>query len=214
MALKSTRSNSNMLDLHGGSTSCLTMNPVNAYNTVLTSHPLITNMMTAGALSVVSDAVTQRIEREKNINIKAHSYYRSTTMFIYGFIISGGLVSKWFRFLNALFPTSARGPPLRVGQKLFVNQVVMSPILNGLFFSWVVMTRNLSETFQKRLTDLRTKLATDLVPTMARSCLYWGIMNTANFTVVPISYQLLYTQVGFLLWTSYLSFVGYRAMSK
>ena len=179
------------------------------YKECLSSHPLPTNMLTASILSVCSDSASQAIERKGNENKRLrHSYYRSATMAIYGSIISGAFVSAWFEILNGLFP-----PPMtlsRVIQKVAVNQIFMSPVLNGMFFTWVVLTRDLSSTLQEKASIVRAKLGRDLMPTIKRSCVFWSTLNLLNFFIIPIKYQLLYTNLAFLIWTTYISIVGYR----
>ena len=61
---------------------------------------------------------------------------------------------------------------------------------------------------------LRRKLDQDLVPTMKRSCVYWGSVQLVNFLYVPQRFTLLYTNIGFLIWTVYVSLVGYRQVKS
>ena len=189
------------------------------YRHALRSRPMLTNMLTASALSVVSDAFAQSMERRKargsltnelsSSLIPRHSFYRSSTMAVYGAGVFGWFVSHWFRWLNGLFPLE--GMTLqRLLAKIFVNQFFMSPFLNALFFSWVVFTRDYQSSFKEKRTTLSHKLANDLLPTIQRSCIYWSFVHLVNFSVIPYKYQLIYTNLGFLFWTIYLSIVGYR----
>jgi len=129
-------------------------------------------------------------------------------MALWGWLISGLLIHYWFVFLNGLFP--AKGLTL-VGalKKVGVNQVVMSPGLNSLFFAFTTYTRGDVDGGQK-LAFLKRKLAADLVPTIKRSCAYWGTIQLVNFLLIPPRFGVLYTNVGFLLWTTYISLVGYK----
>lgn len=200
------------------------------YQKCLHSNPLLTNMVTASVLSVCSDAISQKMERNKikiasqpssknkystqtnniAVVIPAHNSYRSLTMAIYGALVSGMIVSLWFRFLNGLISPkdiSGRG----IALKVFINQLVMSPFLNTAFFSWVVFTRDFSSSFQFKLHILREKLKKDLRPTIARSLFFGTITNTVNFSnVFEAKYQVIFTNLVFLFWTAYLSFIGFR----
>lgn len=202
---------------------CIALNPFTLYKAVLSKYPLPTNMITAGSLSVLSDSISQKIERvnvEKQVTDSKltiakkskHSFNRSLAMFFYGFGISGGFVSLWFKFLNNLIPTSASSSIVQVSKKVAVNQVVMSPILNSMFFTWVIFTRasTFRLTFAEKLETLKQKLNQDLMGTIKRSYLYWTVVNMFNFSIVPPHLQLLYTNVGFVIWTIYLSIVGWR----
>ena len=189
--------------------------PLSLYKQALAAKPLITNMVTAGSLSVMSDSITQKAEKmgtdPNNAESHSHNYYRSATMFVYGLFVSGWFVSEWFKILNRWIPTDASSNLLLVIKKVVVNQICMSPILNSLFFIWVGATRGgLDTNIQDKTELILRKITQDLVPTMKRSCGYWGVINIANFSVIPQRYQLLFTNIGFVLWFAYLSFVGYR----
>lgn len=191
------------------------------YQQSLGAHPLLTNALTASALAVSSDAVSQRFEREKAkalapshspAPLPAHSFYRSATMAVYGAAVFGGFVSWWFGLLNGWFPR--QGMTLaRILKKIFVNQLFMSPFLNVLFFAWVVFTRDLDSDLRQKRAVLSRKLSADLLGTIQRSCVYWTAVHLANFSIVPPAYQLLYTNAGFFVWTIYLSYVGYRTVA-
>lgn len=189
--------------------------PLSLYKQALAAKPLITNMVTAGSLSAMSDSITQKAEKmgtdPNNAESHSHNYYRSATMFVYGLFVSGWFVSEWFKILNRWIPTDASSNLLLVIKKVVVNQICMSPILNSLFFIWVGATRGgLDTNIQDKTELILRKITQDLVPTMKRSFGYWGVINIANFSVVPQRYQLLFTNIGFVLWFAYLSFVGYR----
>ena len=203
------------------------LNPITLYKAALSKYPLPTNMITAGSLSVLSDSISQKIERlnvekqvsESKLTISKkskHSFERSLAMFFYGFTISGGFVYLWFRFLNNLIPTSASSSIVQVAKKVAVNQIVMSPILNSMFFAWVIFTRTSTFhlPFQEKLDTLKQKLSQDLMGTIKRSYFYWTTVNMFNFSIVPVQLQLLYTNLGFVIWTIYLSMVGWRKVSS
>jgi len=131
-------------------------------------------------------------------------------MSVWGFLISGLLCSYWFKLLNSIFPPE--GLTLAGAlKKVFVNQLIMSPGLNGLFFAFTTFTRpDIASSESSRRAFLGRKLKQDLLPTIKKSCVYWGTIQLFNFLVVPQQYTLLFTNIGFLLWTIYLSLVGFR----
>ena len=109
---------------------------VSLYCTALAKNPIATNCATAAALSVASDAIAQSVERRGSTDpTQKHDTFRSLWMALWGFIMSGLMIHYWFIFLNGLFPVE--GLTL-VGalKKVMVNQLVMSPGLNGLFFTF------------------------------------------------------------------------------
>jgi len=205
-----------------------------SYVNSLTVAPLFTNMITASVLSVCSDCISQSIEfafqnntvsstyniarlnvrhkykdDNKRLNRGHYSYYRSLSMSMYGAVVLGWFVSLWFKFLNNLIPRE--GITIRsVLLKVFINQLIMSPFLNTLFFGYVIFTRDFKSSLIQKHVLFKKKLRADLLPTIARSCVYWSIVHLYNFLILPPKYQLLYTNSAFLLWTTYISLVGYR----
>lgn len=193
------------------------------YSGCLKSHPLLTNVLTASTLCVLSDSISQHFERSKakadslilttktgeTQRILGHSWYRSFCMAAYGATIYGWLVIYWFRFLNNLIPQEGITRALIV-KKVFINQLVMSPFLNSLFFTYVCATRDLTSTLSQKFQQIKQKLSKDLLPTIKRSCVYWGFVQYINFSYVATAYQLLYTNSAFLIWTTYIAYVGFR----
>jgi len=190
-----------------------------AYRGLLAVHPLRTNMITASVLTVASDAIAQSMERRGKAASAVvappppHDYQRSLSMSIYGAAVFGAFVTQWFKLLSWMCPVSP-GDWGSILRKVGVNQFFMSPFLNMLFFSWVTFTRGnpFSTSFPTKMDSLRRKLSQDLVPTILRSCVYWTVFNCFNFGVVSQQYQVVATNVGFVTWTVYLSFIGYRAV--
>ena len=194
----------------------------NHYAQSLYSKPLMTNMLTAASLTVVSDSLSQRYERRivlsnsanttNNSNVK-HSFYRSFCMSIYGSTIYGLFITHWFTFLNSLIPQESLTFQKAL-LKVLINQIIMSPTLNTLFFAYVALTRDPMSSWSNKVSSLKLKLEKDLIPTMARSCVYWGIAQFINFYWISVhfgkQYQLLYTNIAFVIWTVYISYIGYR----
>jgi len=112
----------------------------------------------------------------------------------------------------------------------------MSPFLNALFFTYVIMTRNTTASttttntkkdysgFKKHNTKMNTntntklqlikkKLSQDLLPTIYRSCVYWITLNLINFRFVKSNEQVFVTNLGFLVWTVYLSYIGFKKVA-
>jgi Mpv17 / PMP22 family len=199
----------------------------------LQTRPFVTNIATASSLSVLSDSISQHFERSKAADGSStgvvdsgkqsgsatvsrkpgHSFYRSLCMSIYGAVVYGWLIIYWFKFLNWLVPVEGM-TMLKALKKVFINQLVMSPLLNSLFFTYVIFTRDLVSPIKDKIATWKLKMQRDLVPTMARSCVYWGIAQFINFYYISVLYgkefQLLYTNTAFVLWTTYVSYIGYR----
>ena len=184
------------------------------YKRCLLSSPVATNCITSSALSVLSDGLAQRLERMGTAKKGAgddvaklkHKWDRSAWIALWGFCVSGYVVSCWFRVLNSLFPV---GQPSLALPKVLVNQIVMSPSMTLMFFTFVTFTRG-DASGESRVELLKRKIRRDLVATMSQSAIFWGVVQFINFLVIPASFQQLYTSVGFVIWTTYVAIVGYR----
>lgn len=193
------------------------------YSGCLLTHPLLTNVVTASSLCVLSDSISQSFERlnqQRKVDSLTgktesaglgHSWYRSFCMSVYGATVYGWLITYWFKFLNRLVPQENITFAL-VLKKVFINQLFMSPLLNGMFFTYVTVTRDVTSTMSQKIQQIKLKLSKDLLPTIKRSCVYWGIVQFVNFSYIATRYQLLYTNSAFVVWTTYIAFVGFRKL--
>lgn len=166
------------------------------YTGSLIAAPLATNCLTSACLSVVSDAIAQQLGPGT-----AYDVERAGWIFVWGVFVSGLLMAVWLTFLANTFPRAATSGAQLIG-KVFVNQVVMSPTLNGGFFTFAIWTREaprLSWTPRKREL-LKAKIRRDLPPTIARSCAFWVCVQSVNFGLVPSTFNLLVNNIAFLIW--------------
>mgnify|MGYP001988464232 CR=1 FL=1 len=65
-----------------------------------------------------------------------------------------------------------------------------------------------------RVGDERDKLARDLLPTIARSCTFWGAVQSVNFRFVPLRLQVLFSSSAYLVWQTYVSWVANRGLRR
>jgi hypothetical protein len=192
-----------------------------AYRAALTSAPITTNVVSAAALSLLADSTAQTVERRLAASpssaapAASHTAWdvrRSASIVVWGALVSGFSLYFWFRLLARLFPRAATSTAQLIS-KVALNQLVMSPSLNAGFFTYVVFTRvepPLRFTEAKRAILLE-KLRRDLPTTIRRSCYFWSVCQTINFRLMPLVWQTLWTNACFLIWTTYLSWVGFRA---
>ena len=119
-------------------------NLLSSYVKLLSTKPMVTNVVTASALAVLSDSISQKAEKlqvqtksgtNESPPPQQHSWYRSLCMAIYGATVYGYLIIYWFKLLNFLVPQEGI-TRAKVVLKVCINQLVMSPLLNSLFFTW------------------------------------------------------------------------------
>ena len=182
-----------------------------SYTNLLARAPLRTNMVTAACLAMTSDAVAQRlcVDTEAKLDECAvYDYPRTAWMALWGSVVSGAMLQQWFVLLRYLFPLY-KTSNWQLAGKVFVNQLVMSPGLNAGFFAFVILTRDppvLRFNAEKRR-EYGRKIRADLPATCLRSCVYWSIVQTFNFRLLPPKYTVIATSAAYLVWTVYLSLI-------
>lgn len=201
--------------------SCITLTPLaplsrlsTAYSAALTASPLVTNVATAAVLCMAADGASQTLECRRADVAVPHSYPRTAWAAVWGGVICGWMLHHWFYLLGTLWPAADTSNRALLG-KLLTNQLVMSPVLNAGFFTFVVITRVppvLRMPLDKRRL-LGGKIRQDLPPTILRSCCFWLCVQTANFRLLPVAWQTGSTNAAFLLWNTYLSTIGYSRVA-
>jgi len=186
-----------------------------AYRSALAVAPITTNVISAASLSLFADTIAQSVERAVDGSAKQSvwDWARSAWIVVWGGGVSGYALYFWFQLLARLFPHAAISTAQLIS-KVAVNQLVLSPALNAGFFSFIVITRVppvLSLNAAKRAL-LWQKLQVDLPQTIRRACYYWGVVQTVNFRLIPLEYNTLWTNGCFLIWTTYLSWVGFKRL--
>ena len=200
--------------LRGGYTSPLALLG-SSYTNALTAAPLLTTAVTASSLSVLSDGLSQGVElRGKNVPA-SWDVERSAWQAVWGGAIAGVMLFYWYRLLAFLFPR-ARTSVTQLVLKVFTNQLIMSPGLNGGFFAFVIFTRTVPKLQMdtEKWSLLAAKYKRDLLPTIMRSCAYWTVVQTINFTVLPAQFTTVSTNFFLLIWTTYLCLIANRKVKK
>ena len=182
-----------------------------SYTNLLAKAPLRTNMVTAACLAMTSDCVAQKLcaDDGKAEACAPYDYPRTAWIALWGSVVSGAMLQQWFVLLRYLFPLY-KTSNWQLAGKVFVNQIVMSPGLNAGFFAFVILTRDkpvLRFNADKRKAYGK-KLRADLPATCLRSCVYWSIVQTFNFRLLPPKYTVIATSAAYLVWTVYLSLVA------
>ena len=187
-----------------------------AYNRALLTAPLATNSASAAGLAVVSDSIAQTLARvDGSDGASPWDLERSAWMAVWGAFVSGVVIFFWLQWLGSLFP-HARTSLAQLAAKVFVNQLVMSPGLNGGFFAFVIWTRTAPRLVMTapKWRQLISKYRADLLPTCIRSCAFWSVVQTINFRALPPHLGVLFTNAAFVVWTTYLSLVGNRSTKR
>ena len=186
-------------------------NVARSYALALDVRPLLTNCITSSCLAVTADGIAQRLD----VATETWDAERTAWMSVWGWLVSGVVFYVWLQLLNSMFPRAATSVLQLVGKVSF-NQLVMSPMLNGGFFTFVIVTRvqPRGRMPAAKREMLRDKLARDLLPTIARSCTFWGVVQSVNFRFVPLRLQVLFSSSAYLVWQTYVSWVANRGLRR
>ena len=158
-----------------------------AYTDALRAAPLATNVVTASLLATFSDSIAQTMERRRSGG--EWNVERSAWQSVWGAAMSGCVIFYWLRWLATVFPR-AKSSGLQLLGKVGLNQLVMSPGLNGGFFLFVILTRTPPKLRMDgaKWTMLMSKYRTDLLGTCLRSCAFWSVVQGVNFRFLPAMY--------------------------
>ncbi|CDW91795.1 mpv17 pmp22 family protein [Stylonychia lemnae] len=168
------------------------------YNYHLSTRPLVTKMITSGAIGAFGDLLCQtfenRTKKEKSYNLQ-----RTKSFFLTGtFFIAPLLHLSYSIVLPRLVPELTTVGAIK---KLALDQLVFAPVVVTMFYPVINFIEG--KPFQQSIEDLKNKF----IPTMITNYKIWPLANFINFTFIPIQYQVLWANMISLLFNACLSFI-------
>ena len=162
------------------------------YAEKLDTHPLLTKGLTSGIIAGSGDVICQSLDKEQSWDI-----LRSCRFFLMGSLWVAPITHVWYGALSMrLLPGPASA--LRVTQRVIVDQFGFAPIFLPTFMTWLWVLEG-RDNIQEQLIQT--------VPEMiVAGWTLWIPAMTINFAVVPIKYQVLFSNMVALLWNVYLSY--------
>jgi protein Mpv17 len=106
----------------------------------------------------------------------------------------------WYGKLNVLIPAKTTVGAL---QRLFLDQAIFAPIFVSNFLSALLLLNGAPEL-------IVPKLKQDLFSTVTANWTLWIPGQFVNFKFIPSQFNLLFSNVLALIWSTYLSFAGSR----
>lgn len=126
------------------------------------------------------------------------NYQRSLRFSALGFCVVAPVMRKWYGTLDGM--VSKKQPPLHRGlKKMFLDQAVFAPPFT-LLISYLVPFINGQK--HEKIVDNLKKTYFDI---LKANYMLWPMAQVINFSLVPLQYQVLYSQFIALIWNSYLS---------
>lgn len=176
-------------------------------NTVRTSiknafgkHLLFTNTWTSGALMVAGDLIEQEIEYRRKLIPERYDLWRVGRMFITG-LAFGPLHHYFYMWLHKALPQRT----LKViSQKIFLDQIIMSPLIIAVFIYGVAGLEG------KSITSSTNELKEKFADIYAFDWCIWPPAQFINFYYLPVKYQVLYINAVTMLYNVFLSYIKHR----
>ena len=184
-----------------------------AYRSLLVQQPVMTKALTSGAIMGLSDGITQGLERQMgfdNLN-KKHNWLRTWHTVVTGICWSGPSAHYWYASLEEIckvFPVYT--PIAGLFQRIILDALIFSPITIAGFFVCNTFIQRGPRNARATIEEIRQKMSTKWAKAVVGAWMFWPTVNLFNFSLVPLSYRVLYANVMSLFWSGYLSFVNYQ----
>jgi len=174
---------------------------------MFTDYPVLSNAITYGTLCVGAEAAQQMLKNRKGATGHGNSLSAKTfdtaalkRYAAWGFFVIPPIYSKWYQWLDKAFKTSVGSHSLKVmGQKLFLDQFILTPGIVVLFFigmAWMEGQKSLTE-------ECRTKF----MPTFAADCCFWLPVQWFNFQFISPDLRVVFIGVTTFIWLNVLCFI-------
>eukprot|EP00775_Hariotina_reticulata_P009060 gene9060-9230_t len=171
-----------------------------AYCSQLKKRPLLTKAATGVVGSLIGDGVAQfSSSRSSRTSGFSWDAARATRLCVYAAVVGTPIGHYWFHFLDKFIFPNHMGHPMTAIVKTLLDQVLMAPAGIGVFFVCMGMLegQSLSQAWQSTKEKFK--------PTLMANYVLWPAANLVNFAFVPPAQRILYCNVVYIFWASFLS---------
>jgi protein Mpv17 len=160
----------------------------------------LTKAATGVVGSLIGDGIAQIAEsRSKPRGAVGYDAGRASRLCAYSAVIGSPVGHYWFHFLDKFIFPNAMGHPVTAIVKTLLDQVLMAPAGIALFFSAMSLLEGHSVEEAWQSTKEKFK------PTLMANYVLWPAANLVNFAFVPPAQRILYCNVVYIFWASFLS---------
>ena len=159
------------------------------YTRALLAHPIATKAATAAVLSGLGDAIAQRTAERST-----PTPYDPGRTFLFASwgALSTPFLHGWYKLLAARLHR-----PLT---RMIVDQTVFAPVGTAGMLAFVGCWEP-----GGGADAARRRVATQTLPVLRANYVFWPAWQLLNFGVIPPPYQVLFVNVGSLVWVAWLS---------
>lgn len=174
----------------------------------LVRRPLVTKIVTGVVGTIIGDGIAQATAHlSKRHKIKPgqraarfeYDWARMARLCVYAAAIGTPIGHVWFGLLDKHVFPSRMGHPITALVKMGLDQAFMAPAGLALFY----LTISLME--GKRVSQAVDIVREKFVPTMLANYMLWPAANFINFRFIPPEQRILYVNVIYVGWVSFLS---------
>lgn len=181
------------------------------YTDLLIQKPLLTKAVTSCGTNAFSDVMCQKLllsnVDENDEDKKKLDKERLAHAAVTGLIWSGPVTHYWYKILFGKLTVGIKDPILGLIAQIVLDAIIFSPVTVSGYFA----VRSLLE--GSGLKGIQEKLTTRLFSTVIGAWKFWPAANVVNFSIVPLSFRVLYMNVLSVFWSGYLTFVNSKKMS-
>lgn len=193
------------------------------YQHNLRKRPYTTNLLSSGTIFVVGDLLAQYFfpnqpvasddpKHQQKVALAKpdqfqFDYLRCARAFVYGGVIFSPIGYHWYRFIAGVSsPVKVANRTLQTvlnnTTRVFVDQAMFSPIAVLMYFSLMSMLE------LRSYDEIKQKLRDNYWATLKTNWLVWPLFQSFNFTVVPLEFRLLSSNILAIFWNCYLSYLN------
>ncbi|XP_068706089.1 protein Mpv17-like [Montipora foliosa] len=166
-----------------------------AYQRCLSTKPWRTQLLTSAVMFTASDILTQQLVEKKG---SFHDGRRTLRMCIMGVIV-GPIQRTWLLTLERFLPPTSK---VQIVKKLIIDQTIYGPFIVFFFYT-------LSGTLAgKNPLEIKQLLQERYIKTMSTAYKVWPIVQTVNFTLIPVQHRANFVQLVSLCWNMYLTWMS------
>lgn len=181
----------------------------NSYCNQLRKRPLLTKAATGVVGTIIGDGVAQFTSRNtRSRDVPVYDAARASRLCAYAAFIGTPVGHYWFHFLDKFIFPNAMGHPVTALVKTFLDQALMAPAGIGLFFTALGVLEGKSTS--QAVAEMKEKFK----PTLMANYILWPAANLVNFAFVPPAQRILYCNVVYIFWVTYLSSVANKKQDK